>query len=242
MSSGRIIAMWSAPRNISTAMMRAWENRGDTTVIDEPYYANYLKATGIDHPMAQEIMDSGDTDWRSVTKRISQAPADGIFFQKHICTHNLPHINLDWVNQLSNVFLIRDPHLVVASYAAKREVCAASDLGYDLQKTLFDQVQNQGITKPLVIDSALFLDNPQQQFIILCEQLGIEFDEAMLSWPAGARNSDGVWGQHWYNAVNNSTGFKKQNTTYPALNETQRQVAKACMADYEAIKAYAIRH
>lgn len=242
MSTGRIIAMWSAPRNISTAMMRSWENRSDTVVIDEPYYANYLKITGIGHPMAEEIMDSGDTDWRRVTAAISQPPASGIFYQKHICTHNLPHIDLDWVNQHSNVFLIRDPHLVVASYAAKREDCVASDLAYDLQKNLFDQVHNSGITKPLVIDSALFLENPHQQLTILCEQLGIEFDEAMLSWPAGARNTDGVWGKHWYNAVNKSTGFKKQHTTYPALNAAQRQVAEECMADYETIKAYAIRH
>ena len=242
MSNGRIIAMWSAPRNISTAMMRSWENRSDTSVIDEPYYANYLKVTGIDHPMAKDIIDSGDTNWRSVTDAISQPPASGIFYQKHICTHNLPHIDLDWVNAISNVFLIRDPHLVVASYAAKREDCVASDLGYDLQKKLFDQVQTNGAKNPLVIDSALFLDNPRQQFILLCEQLDINFDEAMLSWPAGARDTDGVWGKHWYNAVNKSTGFKKQNTAYPALSEAQRQVATECMADYETIKAYAIRH
>ncbi|MEE9334320.1 MAG: hypothetical protein V3U65_09535 [Granulosicoccaceae bacterium] len=234
--------MWSAPRNISTAMMRSWENRSDTVVIDEPFYANYLKVTGIDHPMAQEIIDSGDTDWRSVTAAISQPHASGIFFQKHICTHILPHIKLDWVNAISNVFLIRDPHLVVASYAAKREDCVASDLGYALQKNLFDQIQNIGVTKPLVIDSALFIDNPRQQFTILCEQLNIDFEEAMLCWPAGARDTDGVWGKHWYNAVNKSTGFKKQNTAYPALSEAQQQVAEACMADYETIKAYAIRH
>jgi len=242
MTNGRIIAMWSAPRNISTAMMRSWENRRDTVVMDEPYYANFLKVTGIDHPMAQEIMESRDTDWQNVTNALRQVPDSGIFYQKHICTHNLPHIDLEWVNTISNVFLIRDPHLVVASYAAKREDCQPSDLGYDLQKKLFDQVKDSGVQHPLVIDSALFLENPRQQFIILCEQLGIEFDEAMLSWPAGARDTDGIWGAHWYNAVVKSTGFKKQNTVYPDLNEAQRRVAEQCMADYETIKAYAIRH
>ena len=242
MSTGRIVAMWSAPRNISTAMMRSWENRSDTIVMDEPYYANYLSVTGIAHPMAQETMDSRDTDWRSVTAAISQPPESGIFYQKHICTNNLPHIELDWIKAISNVFLIRDPHLVVASYAAKREDVAASDLGYGLQKKVFDEVQNSGVQNPLVIDSALFLDNPRQQLTILCERLGIDFDEAMLSWPAGERATDGVWHKHWYNAVKKSTGFTKQNTNYPALSEAQQQVADECMADYNTIKAFAIRH
>jgi len=239
MSDGRIIAMWSGPRNISTAMMRAWENRNDTVVIDEPYYANYLNVTGIDHPMAKEIMQCGDTDWHSVTAKISQAPSSGLFYQKHICTHMLPHINIDWISDVSNVFLIRDPKLVIASYASKREDVAAKDLGYDLQKNIFDKViaANQ---KPLVIDSALFLDNPRQQLTLLCKALNIDFDEAMLHWPAGSRDTDGVWEQHWYNAVKQSTGFKKQNTHYPALTPAQQKEADTCTPTYQALKAFAL--
>ena len=60
------LAMWSGPRNISTALMRAWENRPDCSVTDEPLYAAYLAATGLDHPLRDEVIAAGDTDWRRV--------------------------------------------------------------------------------------------------------------------------------------------------------------------------------
>jgi len=242
MSMGRTIAMWSGPRNISTAMMRSWSNRSDTVVIDEPYYFNYLKVTGIDHPMAEQIMETGDTDWQSVSAAIKQAPESGIYYQKHICTHMLPHIDINWIttqSHVSNVFLIRDPQLVIASFASKYESASAKDLGYDLQKTIFDKVIAAN-HKPIVIDSALFLDNPHQQLTLLCNELDIEFEEAMLSWPAGARDTDGLWGKHWYNAVNKSTGFKKQNTEYPTLTPAQQKEADICTPHYHSLKAYAL--
>ncbi len=241
MSRGRIIAMWSGPRNISTAMMRAWENRSDTRVIDEPYYAHYLSFSGIKHPMADEIIASGETDWEVVSESLAKAPERGLVYQKHITTHMLPHIQLNWTDAASNVFLIRDPRQVVASYAAKREAVEARDLGYDLQKTVFDHVtKHQG--DALVIDSALFLDNPRAQLSLLCKALDIEFQESMLNWPAGARESDGIWHQHWYDAVKKSTGFSPQKSNYPALDEAQEAIADECMPYYNALKVFAIRH
>jgi len=115
MTQGRSLAMWSGPRNLSTAMMRAWENRSDTRVVDEPLYAHYLSATGIDHPMADEIIAQGNTDWQAVVNKLKQAPASGIFYQKHITTHWMPYFDHEWIEQIDHAFLIRDPIRVVAS-------------------------------------------------------------------------------------------------------------------------------
>lgn len=241
MSQGRIIAMWSAPRNISTAMMRAWENRSDTHVIDEPYYANYLSVTSIDHPMAAQVIEAGETDWRLVNEQITTVPESGILYQKQITTHVLPHINIDWITSISNVFLIRDPRQVIASYAAKRESVNAADLGYDLQAKVFERVKALD-EKPLVIDSSLFLTNPRAQLELLCQHLGINFEEAMLNWPAGARASDGIWHRHWYDAVKKSTGFSPQRSHYPALDAEQSTLADECMPYYLLLKEHAIQH
>lgn len=241
MSKGRIIAMWSAPRNISTAMMRAWENRSDTHVIDEPYYANYLSVTGIDHPMATQVIEEGETDWRVVNKQITTVPESGILYQKQITTHVLPHIDIDWITSISNVFLIRDPRQVIASYAAKRESVNAADLGYDIQAQVFERVRALD-EQPLVIDSSVFLTNARAQFELLCQRLGITFEEAMLNWPAGPRASDGIWHKHWYDAVKKSTGFSPQRSQYPALNAEQSALADECMPYYLSLKEHAIQH
>ena len=174
--SGRCIAMWSGPRNISTAMMRAWENRSDTVVVDEPFYAHFLDKTGIDHPMRDDIVAEGETDWMKIVSRLVEKPATGLFYQKHITTHWLEHFTTDWLVDLSHVFLIRDPEPVAASYAVKRNNATASDLGYSQQAQLFRAIsQMQGKTPP-VIDSKRFLQNPEPQLKTLCDILGIPFE------------------------------------------------------------------
>ncbi|MFK7997597.1 MAG: hypothetical protein AB8B87_25955 [Granulosicoccus sp.] len=240
MTSGRCIAMWSGPRNISTAMMRAWENRPDTTVIDEPFYAHFLSHTGLDHPMRDEVIESGETDWRAVVDNISQAPSHGIVYQKHISTHWLEHFSTDWLDTLDHVFLIRQPEPVVASYAIKRDGLTPSDLGYSQQAALFDLISSRSSVQPMVIDSLRFLENPDSQLRQVCERLGIDFDERMLTWPAGARESDGVWGEHWYDAVNQSTGFAPPRSNIPVLDDAQMRVADICRPYYEAMQRYAI--
>ena len=203
--------MWSGPRNISTAMMRSWENRSDAAVIDEPFYAHFLKETGIDHPMADEVIAAGNTDFKDIIEKLRQAPASGIFYQKHITTHWMEYFPVDWLADIKHVFLIREPSRVVASYAVKRQDLTAFDLGYTQQAMLFDLISEQQGLPPIVIDSARFLLDPEAQLRSVCEKLNIAFENKMLDWPAGKRDSDGLWASHWYDAVIQSTGFGPVN-------------------------------
>lgn len=238
--SSRCIAMWSGPRNISTAMMRAWENRSDTVVVDEPFYAHFLDKTGIDHPMRDDIVAEGETDWQTIVSRLVAKPATGLFYQKHITTHWLEDFKTDWLAELSHVFLIRDPEPVAASYAVKRNSVTASDLGYSQQSALFRVITEMKGKTPTVIDSKRFLQNPESQLKTLCEALGIAFEKNMLSWPQGARESDGIWGAHWYDAVNQSTGFKPPRTTHAELTDIQQDIANKCRPYYEELLDVAI--
>lgn len=238
--NGRCVAMWSGPRNISTAMMRAWENRSDTTVIDEPFYAHFLSHTGLDHPMRDEVISSGTINWRAVVDHISQAPSSGIVYQKHITTHWLEHFSIDWLDKLDHVFLIRKPEPVVASYAVKRDGLTPADLGYSQQAALFELISDRRGKRPMVVDSQRFLDDPAKQLKQVCAGLDIDFEDRMLNWPAGARDSDGVWGAHWYDAVNKSTGFAPPRKSMQALDEQQQRVADICTPYYQAMRQFAI--
>lgn len=239
---GRCIAMWSGPRNLSTAMMRAFENRSDTHVVDEPFYAHYLAHTGADHPMRDAVIAAGDTDWRRVSQQLSTPPARGIFYQKHITTHWQPHFTRDWLDDLSHAFLIRAPEAVVRSYDVKRKGGTPLDLGYPQQAALYDSVASRSDRAPPVIDCDRFLADPHAQLQALCERLAIEFEPAMLSWPPGRRDSDGVWADHWYDAVERSTGFAPPSTkaTAGALDARSRHVADTCRPYYEALRAHAL--
>ena len=221
-------------------MMRAWENRPDTRVVDEPFYAHFLSHTGLDHPMREAVIDSGETDWRVVADTLSTLPDEGIFYQKHISTHWLEHISTHWLSMLDHVFLIREPSSVVASYAIKRPGLTPSDLGYSQQAALFDLIKSQRGKAPMVIDSQRFLEDPAAQLLKLCEGLNIAFDEKMLNWPAGSRSSDGVWGAHWYDAVNRSTGFGPPRRTEVSLDAQQQRVADICTPYYQAMIEHAI--
>ena len=241
MTAGRCIAMWSGPRNISTAMLRAWENRADTTVVDEPFYAHFLKTTGLDHPMADEIVAAGESDWRAVVERLVTVPDTGIFYQKHITTHWLEHFDTGWLEALDHVFLIREPEPVVASYAAKRGGATASDLGYARQAALFDHVGARRGEAPPVIDGARFLADPEGQLRTLCARLDVAFDPAMLAWPAGRRETDGVWAAHWYDAVERSTEFgAPRGPRDVTLGDDTRRLADLCRPYYDALARHAL--
>ena len=209
------IAMWSGPRNISTALMRSFENRGDCVVADEPLYGYYLEATGIEHPGAEAIMDSMDCDWRSVAEalcsRLPGWPAETpprVFYQKHMAQHLLPAVDLAFTDDLQNCFLIRDPGRIIASYARVRPEFSLAELGFQRQWELFQRVADRLGHAPPVIDSAQTLRAPRSTLAALCAAVGIPFTERMLHWPAGGRDSDGVWAPHWYAAVEASTGFE----------------------------------
>ena len=188
------IAMWSGPRNISTAMMRAWENRGDTAVWDEPFYAYYLDATGIEHPLDAEVIAAGETDWRRVVERLLGGVPDGhpVFFQKHMTHHLLSEIDRGWMDAVVNCFLIRDPREVLASYARMRSTVTVEDVGVLQQAEIFDFVEARRGAPPLVVDARDVLENPHGVLGALCAGVGVEFTERMLAWAPGPRASDGV--------------------------------------------------
>lgn len=235
------VAAWSGPRNISTAMMRAWENRGDCAVSDEPLYAHYLAATGLDHPGADDVIAAGDTDWRRVVATLTGPVPEGrrVWYQKHMTHHLLPGMGSDWIHGLVNVFLIRDPALVVASYLKSRATVAPEDIGLLQQWRLFEAVAERTGTAPPVIDAERFLRDPAGQLRWLCARIGLPFNERMLHWPAGRRHSDGVWAPHWYDAVWKSTGFEAWRPRAVQLNGHAARVAGACQHAYEQLLAHA---
>ena len=203
------IAMWSGPRNISTAMMRAFENRPDTEVIDEPFYASFLIRSGADHPMRQEVLAAQETDPVAVARAISgDAPRGAaIFYQKHMTHHMLTGFEGGWMDSCRHAFLIRAPERVLASYAAKRADVAMADIGFSRQGELFDEVAGKLGAAPPVVDADDVLADPARALGALCQALEIPFVSAMLSWPAGPRASDGAWAPAWYDNVERSTGF-----------------------------------
>src|ERR1700749_4742501 len=196
--------MWSGPRTVSTAMMRAWENRPDTVVVDEPLYAFYLSSTGLDHPARDEVIASQPVSWQAVLSSLASSPLpDGatISYAKHMTHHVLPDVDRAAFAPFRHAFLIRDPRSLLASYARVRSAPTLSDLGLRQQAELFEEFGGP------VIDSADLLAFPEAALRALCAALGVPFSPAMLSWPAGPRSSDGVWARYWDDTVWRSTGF-----------------------------------
>jgi hypothetical protein len=240
MIDGLRIAMWSGPRNISTAMMRAWENRGDTAVSDEPFYAHYLVGTGAEHPGRKEVIASQSTDYASVVKMLTGPIPDGklIWYQKHMTQHILPDRPLDWLAKLNNCFLIRSPEEVVTSFTKNRPDAAVWELGFEQQARLFDYVCDKLGAAPPVLDAADVLKNTARSLRALCERLGVTFSERMLHWPTGPRASDGVWAKHWYAAVERSTGFEPYKPRSVKLTAFQQRLTAQCCPHYEHLAAY----
>jgi len=234
------IAMWSGPRNISTAMMRAWENRPDATVVDEPLYATYLDHTGIDHPGSTEIIKAYDTDWRSVADMLLGPIPGGkpIWYQKQMAHHLLPEMGIDWVDGLTNCFLIRSPREVIASYIKVRPDPTQADLGYVQQLDIFEQVRRRTGKIPPILDSRDVLEDPQKLLTLFCEAVGAPFSEAMLRWPAGRRDTDGVWAPYWYAAVERSTGFQPYVAKDDHLPDHLRPLLDQCQGIYDELYAH----
>lgn len=232
------IAMWSGPRNLSTAMMYAFGARADCAVIDEPFYAAYLVKTGFEHPMREEIIASQPTDPEAVIAAIS-GPVPGQkphYYQKHMSQHMIPGISRDWVNGMTNVFLIRHPARVAASFSAKFDNPTLTDIGFVQQAELYDQLADQG-ARPVVIDSADIRRDPEDMLKKLCTAIDLPWDPAMLHWPAGGHADDGVWAAHWYGAVHRSTGFAPAEGALPELSGEQTRLAEAAMPYYEKLSA-----
>jgi len=237
------IAMWSGPRNISTAMMRSFENRPDTAVVDEPLYAYYLRVTGLQHPGRDDILRSQSDDWRVVTGELTGPVPRGrrIYYQKQMTHHLLPEVGRDWLAQVTNVFLIRDPAAVVASYARVRGEPELEDLGFPQQVEIFRRTADRLGSPPPVLDAADVLSAPESLLTQLCVRLELPFDDRMLTWPAGSRESDGVWGPHWYGAVEASTGFAEPRAGVPTVPDRLADLVERCQPFYDELAPHRLR-
>lgn len=237
------IAMWSGPRNISTALLRAWENRPDTAVVDEPFYACYLQATGLDHPGRDEVLASQPTDWRTVVAALTGPVPGGkaIHYQKHMTHHMCPEFGRDWLDEVCNCFLIRAPAEVVASYAETRHAPTVEDLGFLQQAELFEQVADGLGEAPPVIDAADVLRDPAGTLAALCAAAGAEFDARMLSWPPGPRETDGVWAKHWYRSVLASTGFLPLRAHCKPVPPALEPLIEQVLPIYQRLRAHRLQ-
>lgn len=235
--------MWSGPRNISTAMMRAFENRDDTAVVDEPFYAFYLDRTRVDHPGFDEALASQPTDWRKVVEQLlGPAPGDApVFYQKHHTHHLLPEVDRGWMARLTHVFLIRHPAEVVSSYVKRRSSFTLEDIGFIQQEEIHRDLTARLGSPPLVLDAKDVLTDPRRMLTKLCSAVGIPFSEKMLSWPPGLRSTDGVWAKHWYANVVASTGFHPYRPSPPSYPETLRSIVDAALPSYERLHAMRLR-
>jgi hypothetical protein len=231
------IAMWSGPRNLSTAMMYAFGARPDFAVVDEPFYAAYLARTGLDHPMRDQIIESQPTDPNTVAATLTGPVPGGKphFYQKHMTQHMIPGVPRNWFGQVRHVFLIRHPARVVASFGAKYDNPTLADIGFAQQTEIFDELTAQGIV-PLVIDSADIRRDPRGMLARLCAALDLPFDPAMLSWPKGGHPSDGVWAPHWYGAVHASTGFAPAEGPPPTLTGAAGDLVAQALPHYHRLE------
>lgn len=236
------IAMWSGPRNLSTALMYAFAARPDCAASDEPFYAAYLHATGIDHPMRDQVIDSQPTDPAVVAARCIGPNPDGkpFWYQKHMTLHMIPAFDRSFLRGLTNAFLIRHPARVIASYARKREAPTLADIGFVQQAQLFDQVADLTGTLPPVISAEEIRRDPRAALTRLCAALGIPFTDAMLTWPAGPKPHDGVWAPHWYNAVHRSTGFEDPEGPLPDLPADYQRLADQALPHFDRLATLAL--
>jgi hypothetical protein len=237
------LAMWSGPRNISTAMMRAWGNRPDTFVVDEPFYAHYLSATRKKHPGADEVIAAGEIDSSKVIAQLTGPIPNGkrIFFQKQMAHHLLQGVDRKWLGAVTNCFLIRDPREVIVSYVKKREDPALPDLGFMQQAEIFNFVRTRTNSVPPVVDAKDVLENPERMLRLLCDAIGVEFSESMLSWAPGLRETDGVWASHWYGEVARTTSFQPYRPTHAKVPAHLKGIHDRCRELYERLHEYRLR-
>jgi hypothetical protein len=245
------LAMWSGPRNVSTAFMRSWGNREDTLVVDEPFYAHYLQVTGLEHPGRDEIIATHEADWRRVAASlVAPVPAHvRIFYQKQMSHHLLPGMGRDWLDSVTHAFLIREPSAMLASLGEKLAEFDLLATGLPQQVEIFEHVIARTGRPPPVLDSADLLQSPEPMLRALCAALGVPFSSRMLSWPAGRRTTDGVWARHWYDRVEQSTGFETPSSqslqgddpAAPALVPTVAAIEAQCRPLYEKLRAHRLR-
>lgn len=235
------LAMWSGPRNLSTAMMYAFASRSDFSAVDEPFYAAYLNLTGLQHPMRDQILQAQPQDPHQVVDSLLGSDPEGCpnVYHKHMTQHMIEAIPRDWMLKVTNVFLIRHPARVVASFAKKYPDPKIEDIGFHQQSDLFRYLVKNG-QKPIVINSADIRSNPEQKLRDLCAALDLEFDAKMLKWTKGGQSCDGVWAPHWYGAVHNSTGFDAAEGPLPILSGRLLELVDQSLKSYEELAQYSL--
>lgn len=236
------IAMWSGPRNISSAMMRSWGNRPDTIVCDEPFYAHYLQQTRLAHPGADETIANHETDWRKVVDWLigPLPPGKTIFYQKHMAHHLLPNIGTDWLEQVTNCFLIREPREMLTSLIEFIPQPTLADTGLPQQMAIFERVRKKSGGIPIVLDARDVLSNPRAVLESCCRRLGVTFCDEMLSWPAGRRDTDGIWAKHWYAKVEGTTSFGEYRPKDATVPSALRELLDECEELYQQLYAFRI--
>ena len=229
--------MWSGPRNLSTALMRSFENRTDTVVIDEPFYAHFLKQTNLNHPGRNEIISTLDSNWDNIVLKITGPIPQNklIWYQKHMAQHNLEGCDLNWIKSFHNCILIRDPKYVIPSYNKEYSLSDEKLLGYCQQLNLIRILEDEeGITPP-IFDATDILEKPEQALKKICVSVGIRFSQKMLKWPKGKRKSDGIWAKYWYRNVENSSGFQPLKKKNIVIDKKLISLYDKCLADYNSM-------
>ncbi|MEM7119068.1 MAG: sulfotransferase family protein [Chloroflexota bacterium] len=234
------ICIWSGPRNISTALMYSFAQRSDTVVVDEPFYGHYLSQYPAYeyHPGAEEVVAIMENDWRKVVDDILAPKETPVIFYK-MMTHHIMEIDWDFMRHTVNVLLTRAPQDMLPSYAKNVEQPQLLDTGYADHIKLLDYLQSIGQTPP-VLESQEVLKNPRRVLGELCDQMGIPFEEAMLSWEAGPRPEDGSWAKYWYHNVHKSTGFQPYKPKTEPFPEHLRPLLAECLPYYEQLAPLAI--
>lgn len=237
------IAMWSGPRNISTALMRSFENRTDTHVTDEPFYAYFLKESGENHPAREEILNDQSSSWETVSNTLTGAIPNQkqIWYQKHMAHHIFDYSDLNWTKRVINLFLIRNPKEVIVSYQKRFKLVDHLQLGYNQQVQIIKTIADATGDHPVVINAKDMLMNPEKILKKLCNILNIDFDKKMLNWPPGKRDTDGVWAPHWYSEVEKTTEFQPYSYQDVELDSKWGGIYDRCMVDYEYLNAYSLK-
>lgn len=233
------ISLWSGPRNVSTALMYSFRQRIDTTVVDEPLYAHYLARSGVEHPGRDDVLAAQDNDGERVVRDLILGPArTPVLFLKNMA-HHLGGLDWAFLAELHNVILTRDPAEMLPSLIKQVSEPDLEGTGLPMQVALLDAILDEG-DDPIVLDSRLLLIDPEGVLTRLCQRVGLEFDSAMLSWPAGPVPEDGVWAEHWYHSVHRSTGFGPYRPKNEEVPERLRPLLAQATPLYERLFAYAL--
>ena len=241
METRKRINLWSSPRNISTALLYAFAQRGDTYVVDEPLYAHYLlhQPTAVEHPGTGEVLANQENDGSRVVSQLTEANYGSPVLVCKQMTHHLVDLPLDFLSRMDNVLLIRDPREIFASFSKVVAGVTEFHVGLPQQAALFDHLVQMDRPPP-VVDSRRLLLAPAVTLERLCARLELDYDPAMLHWPAGPKPYDGSWAPHWYAGVHASTGFHPYRPRQIDLSPTLSDIAERCRPVYERLLHYAI--